>query len=88
MLLKNVFVVWGHRLLKESSKSAATETMDVHGCDSIYMRELSMTMGQAWRPLKQDSKLVNLALKYGDYERVEHLKQLISYIRSGNEEIW
>lgn len=56
--------------------------MDVHGGDSIYMPELSMTMDRAWGSLKKNLKVVKLALKYAGYERVVHLKHLISYIRS------
>lgn len=69
-------------LLKESSTSAATEDMDTHGGDSSYLPQLSMEMYHAWDSLKKNWKLVKLALKYGDYQRVEHLKHLISYIRS------
>jgi hypothetical protein len=68
-------------LLKESSTSAATEDMDAHGGDSVYVLQLSMTMDHAWDSLKKNWKLVKLALKYGDYQRVEHLKHLISYMR-------
>ena len=69
-------------LLKESSTSAATEDMHAHGGDSAYVSQLSNTMDHAWDSAKKKWKLVKLALKYGDYQRVEHLKHLISYIRS------
>jgi hypothetical protein len=88
MLLKNVFIVWSRLftlpggLLKESSTSATTKDMDAHGGDSAYVRQLSMTMDHVWDSLKKNWKLVKLALKYGDYRRVEHLKHLFSYIRS------
>jgi hypothetical protein len=56
-------------LLKESSTSAATE--DAHGGDSVYVLQLSMTMDHAWDSLKKNWKFVKLAMKYGDYQRVE-----------------
>jgi len=68
-------------LLKESS-STATEDMDAHGGDSAYVPQLSMTMDHAWDSLKKNWKLVKLALKYGDYQRVEHLKHLRSMIET------
>ena len=68
-------------LLKETSTSADTDDMDAHGGNSGYEPELSVTM-DAWDSLKKNWKLVKLALKYGDCQRVEHLKHLISYIRS------
>ena len=64
-------------LLKESS-STATGDMDAHGGDSAYIPQLSMTMDS----LKKNWKLVKLALKYGDYQRVEHLKHLRSMIET------
>jgi hypothetical protein len=66
-------------LLKETSTSADTDDMDAHGGNSGY--ELSVTM-DSWDSLKKNWKLVKLALKYDDCQRVEHLKHLISYIRS------
>ena len=64
-------------LLKESS-STATGDMDAHGGDSAYIPQLSMTMDS----LKKNWKLVKLALKYGDYQRVEHLKHLRSMMET------
>lgn len=66
-------------LLKESS-STATEDMDVHAGDSAYVPQLSMTVDHAWDSLEK--KRVKLALDYGYYQRVEHLKHLRSMMET------
>jgi len=68
-------------LLKETSTSADTDDMDAHGGNSGYEPELSVTM-DARDSLKKNWKLVKLALKYGDYQRVEHLKHLRSMMET------
>ena len=65
-------------MLKESSTSAATDDMDAHGGNSAYEPELSVTIDYAWESFKKNWKLVKLALKYGDCQRVERSS---SYIR-------
>jgi len=68
-------------LLKESS-STAPEDMDVHAGDSAYVPQLSMTVDHAWDSLEKNWKLVKLALDYGYYQRVEHLKHLRSMMET------
>ena len=75
-----IFSLTRWALLKESSTSAATKEVDAHGGESV-LSLLFMTMDHAWDSLKKNWRL-KLALKYGGYQRVEHLKHLISYIRS------
>ena len=66
--------------------------MDAAERNAIYILELAMTMGQSWGALKKSWRSYMLALRDGDYDRVEELKSRISNIRAAmgleNEEIW
>jgi hypothetical protein len=81
-------------MLKESSLSSRweTENMDARERNSIFIKELGMTMGSAWGALKKSRARYKLALRNGDYDRVEELKARISKLRTHmgiqNEELY
>jgi len=81
-------------MLKPSSCSSRfnTENMGAHERNNLHIKELGMSMGQAWGALKKSWKQYKFALATGDYKKIEGLKDRISYIREAmgleNEEIY
>jgi hypothetical protein len=81
-------------VLKESSLSSRwdTDSMDAAERNMIYVPEFGCTLGQCWGSLRKAWVQLRVALRNGDFERVEMLKERIYNLRESmgipNEELY
>ncbi|MGB8933514.1 MAG: hypothetical protein WCC17_00235 [Candidatus Nitrosopolaris sp.] len=69
-------------MIREYSTRFNIEGLNRHERNNIYIKELAMTWGQSWSALRKTWYRLKLALRNGDYQEIQMLKDRIVVIRT------